>query len=566
MAQQLQNITVKAPGFAGINTQDSPIGLDTSFAKEADNCIIDQFGRIGARKGTVSSVLQTATFTGDNSTTDFAYPSHIASASDLTVTVDGVATTAFTVSATGNTGNVQFTTAPAQDAVIRIATTNKNIDFIFEGTDKAGNVSIVASDTSGLYTADSGYTQQGSLAGGNWKAVNFNDKTYLFKRGQNPVAYDISAPSFTEITGTDVPKANEAIAAYGRLWAVDTNDDNHTIHWSDLLIGDAWDTQDTNSSAGTINLSTVFPNGHDEVVALAAHNDFLFILCKKCIIIYKGASDPTTMSLQDTVIGVGCTARDSVQNTGTDVIFLSDTGLRSMGRVVQEKSLPMRDISKNVRTDLLNDVIGHATNISSVYSAKEAFYLLFLPELNKTYCFDMRTALEDGSQRVTTWSGIKIKDGFVRRNQDIILATDKGLFKYTGFLDNGVPYNLRYFTNPMDFGSPSNLKFLRKFNLTVIGNASATTTLNWAYDYSKNFDISVFQNDVEQSPVAEYTDSGTASEYIESEYGISVDIHQPTVNASGSGTVATVGIETLINDASYSIQQMDIHALTGRLI
>lgn len=562
MAQQLQNITVKAPGFAGINTQDSPIGLDTSFAKEADNCIIDQFGRIGARKGTVSSVLQTATFTGDNSTTDFAYPSHIASASDLTVTVNGEATTAFTVSATGNTGNVQFTTAPAQDAVIRIATANKNIDFIFEGTDKAGNVSIVASDTSGLYTADNGYAQQGSLAGGNWKAVNFNDKTYLFKRGQNPVAYDISAPSFTEITSTDVPEANEAIAAYGRLWAVDTDNDNHTIHWSDLLIGDAWNS----GSSGTINLSTVFPNGHDEVVALAAHNDFLFILCKKCIIIYKGASDPTTMTLQDTVTGVGCIARDSVQNTGTDVIFLSDTGLRSMGRVVQEKSLPMRDISKNVRTDLLNDVIGHATNISSVYSAKEAFYLLFLPELNKTYCFDMRTALEDGSQRVTTWSGIKIKDGFVRRNQDIILATDKGLFKYTGFLDNGVPYNLRYFTNPMDFGSPSNLKFLRKFNLTVIGNASATTTLNWAYDYSKNFDISVFQNDVEQSPVAEYTSSGTASEYIESEYGISVDIHQPTVNASGSGTVATVGIETLINDASYSIQQMDIHALTGRLI
>ncbi len=503
MAQQLQNITVKAPGFAGINTQDSPIGLDTSFAKEADNCIIDQFGRIGARKGTVGIVA-------DN---------------------------------------------PVKD-----------IDFVFEGTDKAGNVSIVASDTSGLYTADNGYAQQGSLVGGNWKAVNFNDKTYLFKRGQNPVAYDISTSSFTEITSTDIPKANEAIAAYGRLWAVDTDTDNHTIHWSDLLIGDAWDTQDTNSSAGTINLSTVFPNGHDEVVALAAHNDFLFILCKKCIIIYKGASDPTTMSLQDTVIGVGCTARDSVQNTGTDVIFLSDTGLRSMGRVVQEKSLPMRDISKNVRTDLLNDVIGHATNISSVYSAKEAFYLLFLPELNKTYCFDMRTALEDGSQRVTTWSGIKIKDGFVRRNQDIILATDKGLFKYTGFLDNGVPYNLRYFTNPMDFGSPSNLKFLRKFNLTVIGNASATTTLNWAYDYSKNFDISVFQNDVEQSPVAEYTSSGTAFEYIESEYGISVDIHQPTVNASGSGTVATVGIETLINDASYSIQQMDIHALTGRLI
>lgn len=562
MAQQLQNITIKAPGFAGINTQDSPIGLDTSFAREADNCIIDQFGRIGARKGTVSSVTQTATFTGNNSTTDFAYPSHIASASDLTVTVDGEATTDFTVSATGNTGNVEFTTAPAQDAVISISTATKNTDFIFEATDKAGNISIITSDANGLYTADSGYNKQGSLVGGNWKAVNFNDKTYLFKRGQDPLEYDISTGTFTAMQSTGVPKANEAIAAYGRLWAVDTDDNNTVVYWSDLLIGTAWNS----GTAGYVDLTTVFPNGHDEVVALAAHNDFLFILCKKSIIIYKGAASPATMSLQDTIVGVGCTARDSVQNTGTDVVFLSDTGVRTLGRVVQEKSLPMRDISKNVRNDLINDVIGHASNISSVYSAKNAFYLLFLPELNKTYCFDMRSALENGAHRVTTWSGIKIKDGFVRRNQDIILATDKGLFKYTGFLDNGVPYNLRYFTNPMDFGSPSNLKFLRKFNLTVIGNASATTTLNWAYDYSKNFDISVFQNDVEQSSVAEYTSSGTASEYIESEYGISVDIHQPTVNASGSGTVATVGIETIINDASYSIQQMDIHALTGRLI
>ena len=51
MAQQLQNITVAAPGFFGLNTQDSPIGLDPSFASVADNCVIDKSGRIAARKG-----------------------------------------------------------------------------------------------------------------------------------------------------------------------------------------------------------------------------------------------------------------------------------------------------------------------------------------------------------------------------------------------------------------------------------------------------------------------------------------------------------------------------------
>ena len=51
MAQRLQNITVQAPGFAGINSQDSPVSIDQSFAATASNCIIDDYGRIGARKG-----------------------------------------------------------------------------------------------------------------------------------------------------------------------------------------------------------------------------------------------------------------------------------------------------------------------------------------------------------------------------------------------------------------------------------------------------------------------------------------------------------------------------------
>lgn len=51
MAKQLQSIAIQAPGFFGLNTQDSPTSLSEQFALVADNCVIDQFGRIGARKG-----------------------------------------------------------------------------------------------------------------------------------------------------------------------------------------------------------------------------------------------------------------------------------------------------------------------------------------------------------------------------------------------------------------------------------------------------------------------------------------------------------------------------------
>ena len=51
MAQDRQNITIAAPAFRGLNTQDSPLSLDASYASVADNCVIDQYGRIGSRKG-----------------------------------------------------------------------------------------------------------------------------------------------------------------------------------------------------------------------------------------------------------------------------------------------------------------------------------------------------------------------------------------------------------------------------------------------------------------------------------------------------------------------------------
>ena len=51
MAETLATGSIAAPGFSGLNTQDSSIQLDSGFALEANNCVIDRYGRIGARKG-----------------------------------------------------------------------------------------------------------------------------------------------------------------------------------------------------------------------------------------------------------------------------------------------------------------------------------------------------------------------------------------------------------------------------------------------------------------------------------------------------------------------------------
>src|SRR5512137_1357537 len=51
MSQPIQTFAITAPGFYGLNTQDSSLDLASGFALVANNCVIDQYGRVGARKG-----------------------------------------------------------------------------------------------------------------------------------------------------------------------------------------------------------------------------------------------------------------------------------------------------------------------------------------------------------------------------------------------------------------------------------------------------------------------------------------------------------------------------------
>jgi hypothetical protein len=150
-----------------------------------------------------------------------------------------------------------------------------------------------------------------------------------------------------------------------------------------------------------------------------------------------------------------------------------------------------------------------------------------------------------------------------------------GIFKYEGHKDNGSSYLMTYYSNPLNFGNSTNLKFLKKFNITVIGNVASNTTLAWGYDYGGGFIKKSFNTELSDTSVSEY---GTAMfgrkadltvaepAYQESFYTTGIDIQRPSVNTSGSGTVVTIGIESTINGAPYSIQQIDVHALLGRLI
>jgi len=145
MAQQLQSITITAPGFAGINTQDAPLSQEPTFAAVADNCVIDKEGRIAARKG--YTVLTTDdTILGSS---------------------DGIESMGEFV---------------AEDGDITLFSAGNNL--IMSGTTTLTDVTPAA------------YT----ITDNNWKFASFNNHMYMFQRGYEPLGYSDSTGTVVKMS------------------------------------------------------------------------------------------------------------------------------------------------------------------------------------------------------------------------------------------------------------------------------------------------------------------------------------------------------------------------------
>ena len=506
MAQPLQSINLVAPAFKGINTEDSPLAQDPSFAEIADNAIIDKRGRIAARKG-ISLTTETATELG----TDRIHNIH------------------HFYDSAGN--EVTFST---------------------------GNNKILSGTTTLVDETPASYT----ITSNNWKVLNFNDHCYFFQRGYEPLVYSDSLGAVTKMSSvpnasvTSAQYCHEALAAYGRLWVVGTSTDNNTIYWSDLLIGHDF----SGGSSGSINVEKAWPDGFDEIRALAAHNNLLVIFGNHSILVYEGASSPATMALVDTVAGVGCVCRNSLQHIGTDILFMSHSGLRSFGRTIQEKSMPLTDLSRNIKRELIDLVETRSEPTNSVYSPENYFYLITFPGESTTYCFDLRGTLENGSYRVTRWPSSLFKAWHRKTDGTLLTGTESGIGEYSGYSDEDTAYRFRYYSPGLTFGDPSRLKILKKLRPTLVGANSATVFLYWGYDLEGNYKSQ------------EYTVGNQVPAYFnEDEFNIAeftggVLTSRRVVNTTGDGTIITIGLESDINGSALSLQEINVLALIGKVI
>jgi hypothetical protein len=513
MSKPLQSYSLSAPGFYGLNTEDSPLDLGAGFALVATNCILDQYGRIGARKG----------YTKVNSSS-------------------------------GNLG------ANDVGVIHELVQNDGSLTVLFAGNNKLFKLGTANAVTELTY---GGGGTAPTITESNWQCASLNGIAYFFQTGHDPLIFDpaVSTTTFRRVSeksgyvGT-VPQANIAISAFGRLWVANTSSDKVTVTFSDLIAGHVWG----GGTSGSLDVSRVWPNGADEVMGLAAHNDFLFIFGKRQILVYSGASTPASLVLSDTVGSIGCIARDTIQSIGSDVVFLSDSGVRSLMRTIQEKSAPLRDLSKNVRFDLNSSLIGESlANLKSVYSEKEAFYLLVLPAASVVYCFDTKQSLQDGASRVTKWDSIAPKSLKSLRNGDLYIGINGFIGKYGGYIDDTSTYQFVYYTNNADLGNPNQISILKSISAIVIGGSNQFLTIKWGFDYSGAYQA---QN--------VFIPTQTSSEYGTAEYGIGqynagIAIQTLKANASGAGKIVQTGYEATINSLSFSLQKIEIQAKDGKI-
>lgn len=549
MTSKLQAISNATLGFLGLNTQDSGVTLEQGYATKATNCIIDKYGRLGSRKGW-TMISATSSDLGSNPI------EAIYEFKDVTGN-----TTVFSA------GNGKLFTG-----------TSTLVRKSIYGPDSGGPVALATQPT-----FESNRWQFCALAEGEgssaesyafatqageqmlvWREGGHSSGTYVWQQigstgyGSTPSGFSTFDPDCCH-------------SAFGRVWAAGTSTNKTTIFWSQLQNGAYF----SGTGSGLIDISRYVGN-NDEIVAINSHHKYLIVFCKNNIVVLDNPTDPsTTLAVADVITGVGCYGRDTVQQTGTDIVFLSRSGVRSLARTIQENSMPMRELSLNIKDEFQTYIDGDtANNIRTVYSERDAFYLITFPSSSVTVYFDLKQVLPNGAARVTIWNNLVPKAMHQAWNKTIYFGQPSGIGYYTNYTDNGNSYRMEYFTANTDFGQPFNLKLLKKCKVILIAGNSQTVTIKYGFDYSTNYSSSQAAQElsirISEYNVAEYGANGEylpgVSTNLPAEYGSGLAIVEVPVNLGGTGKVLQFGIESEINGAALSLQQFSVYVNLGKLV
>lgn len=548
MAQQQQNISLTAPGFFGLNLEDAPIDIDQRFALRADNAVIDRFGRLGARKG-LKPLL------------------------DSSPHADGDVRSIARVVDNGVERVIAGVYIPSLDE-----------NQIWEIQNISTNPTAIAIPLPVGYTLTDSNVQIFDFAG--YGAIVGGGEMLLLRNGSLSKLSDgpLILPQDDSGNLVAVMDPTNGTAAYGRLWVSGGSLGEETIHYCNLNNPYEWYDgkavpTNTFNTGGLVDVFEYWPNGRDRIIDLAAHNNMLVVFGRSSILIYGNPQgDPAAeggLYLADTIKGIGLVDRDALTSDGKDLLFVDDTGLRSLGRTIQEQSAAIGDLTRPVRKEYQDSLKRAliAGGVELVYDPSESFILTILRGSNDVWVCDTRMPMQDGSLRTTRWPGQPVNCGYYDDESERLvlgLANKTPMVEYIGNtdyvgLDDEGPFNFVYWSPVLSFGDPVRSKFVKQIDFTVVsGIEQATSTAAWEYvgvrPYEKlkffklqGGEANYYGNDGYLYNVAKYGEGDTV-------------IRSYKVNADGSGENVIVKFSTQVNNSICSLQQINIQSLLGRII
>jgi hypothetical protein len=304
---------------------------------------------------------------------------------------------------------------------------------------------------------------------------------------------------------------------------------------------------------------------------IVVHNGFLIVFGRQSILVWANPQgDPAGtpgISLNDTVSSIGLVARDALTSIGSDLLFVDDTGVRSLGRTIQEKSVAIGDLTKNVRRDVVDQILGAADKraISLQYLPEEDVTVLLFSHTAQAYVLDMRVPSSTGGARITRWTGCNFRRMHAVENRGlaytIMGGQDAGILEYEGTSDSGsTSYEFKYKSTILTFGQPTREKFMKEVDYRIVTSVGFSGAIaRWGHDgvLNKSRQLSIVGSTAAQYSIAQFGVD---------EFGDEVSVGKRyRVNVNGSGNEAVVGFDGTIDGAVLLLQEINVKTLIGRI-
>ena len=421
--------------------------------------------------------------TGDTDFTDVGAadsdPNTIFTADEEGSTVAGTTGTVKEVTI-GTTGTIAEAISGTNGTVTEIKTNPSLTTITVDSTvNFPPNGKIIIDDEIISYTGITSTTFTGCTRGADSTTATYHDDNDAVTTATKPASVTTFDPSC-------------GMGYYGKLWCGGVTEAPDVVFYSVLLDGDDW----TGTGSGYIDLKTVW--GTDEIVAIAPFFGKLVIFGKNNIVVYDEPYSGGTLALNEVIKGIGCVSRDSVQAIADDLVFLSETGLRSLARTTEKDKLPMQEFSLAIKDTLIRN-IGQSTNVKSVYVENEGIYIMSFVDKNISYVFDFKHRTPYTTPRVTTWIFSNDREpasmaytelyGLLVGQQDGSLAGYEGYYDIDlAWVDGAASYTNSSFSSDIssawiNLGQSVSSTILKRMILVLEGGSGATMGLKWYKDF-----------------------------------------------------------------------------------